>query len=248
MQNTTAFEPDRHLPLHGTYNVRDIGGYPAKDGQTTRWRTLFRADNLHRLSPDAQATLLEHGVNTVIDLRRTDELEAAPDVFANSDSVTYCHLSLLIDTPPVPGDPRALDDTYRHILDERQAQVCEVLRVLATPGALPAVVHCTAGKDRTGVIIALCLGLAGVPSDTIIADYALTSKYLTGSFIDAMRQRALQRGYTWEQYAPLVQCPPEFMQVTLQHLEERYSGVEAYVRTIGLNTAEIEHLRGVLVT
>lgn len=248
MQPTTPSEPDRHLPLPGTYNVRDIGGYPTRNGQTTRWRTLFRADNLHRLPPEAQVTLLEHGVNTVIDLRRTDELEAAPNVFANSDRVDYCHQSLLVDTPPESGNPRALPDTYRHILDERQTQVRDVLRLLATPGALPAVVHCSAGKDRTGVIIALFLSLAGVPSETIVADYALTSTYLVGSFVDEIRQRALKRGYTWEQYAPQVQCPPEFMQVTLQHLEDRYGGIDAYVRTIGLNAAEIEHLRSVLVT
>jgi protein-tyrosine phosphatase len=248
MPHAHTSEPGRHLPLSGTYNVRDIGGYLTQDGQMTRWRTLFRADNLHRLTSNAQSTLLGHGLATVIDLRRSDELQIAPNVFAGSSRVTYRHLSLLVDTPPVPGTPRALTDTYRHILDQRQAQVLQVLRVLATPGALPAVVHCTAGKDRTGVIVALLLGLAGVAHETIIADYALTARYLTDGFIDGIRQRALQRGYTWEQYAPLVQCPPAFMHDTLHELQVQYGGLEAYIRHIGLNTAEIEHLRSALVT
>jgi protein-tyrosine phosphatase len=247
MQPSITPEPSRHLRLTGTYNVRDLGGYRTHQGRTTRWHTCFRADSLHRLPPEAQTTLLDHGVRTVIDLRRSDELQAAPNVFASAASVTYCHVSLLADTPPGPGDLQPLVDTYLHMLDQRQAQICEILRVLAAPGNLPAVVHCTAGKDRTGLIVALVLGLAGVPEETIIADYALSAQYLVGPFLEETRQRALARGYTWEQYQPLVQCPPEFMHTTLQHLKERYGSIEAYTRTIGLDRAQIDSLRDTLV-
>jgi protein-tyrosine phosphatase len=241
-------DPQRHLRLDGTYNVRDIGGYRTRDGLVTRWYTLFRADSLHRLAPTAQAILLDHGVRLVVDLRRSDELQAAPNVFTTSTCVHYRHLSLLADVPPVVnGDPRALVETYRYILDQRQAQVYEVLAALATPGNLPAVIHCTAGKDRTGVIVALALGVAGVPTETIVEDYALTATCLDEAFMEETRQRALKRGYTWEQYKPLVGCPPDYMVTTLQHLETEYGGIEAYVRTIGLSEAQIERLRTALV-
>lgn len=237
----------RHLPLAGTYNVRDIGGYRTNDGRETRWRRFFRADSLHRLTVEAQNTLLGHGLLTVIDLRRSDELEAAPNVFAGSNRITYRHLSLLMDIRPTPGTPRPLVETYRTILDERQEQVGEVIRFLAAPDSFPAVIHCTAGKDRTGLIVALILGLAGVPEATIIEDYALTAHYLNGAFLDEIRQRALSRGYSWSQYEPLVQCPPEFMHTTLQHVSKRYGGIEPYVRSIGLQADEIEALRHAIV-
>jgi protein-tyrosine phosphatase len=240
-------EPDRHLPLPGTYNVRDIGGYRSRDGRTIQWRTFWRADSLHRLPPEAQVTLLGYGVRTVIDLRRSDELQAAPNVFAGSTSVTYCHLSLQVDAPLVPGTPQRLVGAYCHMLDERQEQICETLRVLAAPGGLPAVVHCTAGKDRTGLIAALVLGLAGVPEDTIVEDYALSARYLAGPYLEEARQRALRRGYTWEQYEPLVRCPPEFMHATLQYLKERYGSIEAYTRTIGLGQEQISRFQDLLL-
>jgi len=247
MLRSLTSEPGRHLPLPGTYNVRDIGGYRSRDGRTIQWRTFWRADSLHRLPLEAQVTLLDYGVRTVIDLRRSDELQAAPNVFAASTAVTYCHLSLQVDAPLVPGTPRLLVDTYRHMLDERQEQIRETLQVLAAPGGLPAVVHCTAGKDRTGLIAALVLGLAGVPEDTIVEDYALSSRYLVGPFLEETRQRALRRGYTWEQYEPLVRCPPEFMYATLQHLKERYGSIEAYARTIGLGPEQITRFQNLLL-
>ena len=248
MQRAMPPEPQRHLRLDGTYNVRDIGGYRTHDGRITRWQTLFRADSLHRLPPAAQTMLLDYGLRLVLDLRRSDELQAAPNVFTTSSSVQYLHLSLLTDTlPVVNGDPRPLVDTYRTILDERQAQVYQVLSTLATPGNLPAVLHCTAGKDRTGVIIALVLGLVGVPAATIVADYALTATCLGEPFMEETRQRALLRGYTWEQYKPLVGCPPEYMETTLQYLETQYGGIDAYVRRIGLSEAQFAYLRTALV-
>ena len=248
MQRTTSFDSRRHLPLEGAYNVRDIGGYGTVDGRTTRWGILFRADGLHRLPPDAQARLHAQGVKTVVDLRRSDELEAAPNVFAKSSQVTYHHMSLLIDKPPVVVENlRSLIDIYRIILDERQDQVRTVLSTFAAPEGLPGVVHCTAGKDRTGVIVALILGLCGVPHDTIVADYALTSTYLGEAFMEEARQRAVKRGFIWEQYQPMVTCPPENMEATLHHLDTTYGGFEAYADHIGLAEEQIRRLREALL-
>jgi protein-tyrosine phosphatase len=248
MQRTTSFDSRRHLPLEGAYNVRDIGGYGTVDGRTTRWGILFRADGLHRLPPDAQARLHAQGVKTVVDLRRSDELEAAPNVFAKSSQVTYHHMSLLIDKPPVVVENlRSLIDIYRIILDERQDQVRTVLSTFAAPEGLPGVVHCTAGKDRTGVIVALILGLCGVPHDTIVADYALTSTYLGEAFMEEARQRAVKRGFIWEQYQPMVTCPPENMEATLHHLDTTYGGFEAYADHIGFAEEQIRRLREALL-
>ena len=243
-----ATPSQRHLPLEGTYNVRDIGGYQTTDGRMTRWGVLFRADGLHRLSTEAQSTFLAKGLKSVVDLRRSEELRHAPNVFAQSSQVNYHHISLMVDeVPVVDGDPPPLVDRYRMALDERQAQLLQILSTLAAPDGLPAVVHCTAGKDRTGLTIALILGLCGVPNETIIADYALTSEYLGEGFMADARKRVLHRGYTWEQYYPLLTCPPENMEVTLEHLMNTYGNFEAYATHIGLSSDQISRLRKALV-
>ena len=248
MQDSTSFALPRHLGLAGTYNLRDTGGYRTMDGRTTRWRTFFRSDSLHRVPPMAQTTLLNYGVRTVIDLRRSDELHGAPNVFANSSEVVYHHLSLLADSRPERKvAPRALPDIYRLILEQRQEQLRQTLATLAAPGGLPAIVHCTAGKDRTGLIVALLLGLVGVPAATIIADYALSSQYLVGTYLEEARQRAAHNDIPWEWFQHQVICPPEFMHTTLQYLDERHGGIVAYVRRIGLSQEQCERLQHALV-
>jgi protein-tyrosine phosphatase len=236
--------PQRHLKYSGTYNFRDTGGYPTHSGGATRWRTLLRSDSPHRLSEADRASLIEYGLRTAIDLRQAEELAEAPNVFAASAQVTYRHLPLLNDTPSMPEVLPTLVEIYRSILDDRSEQVGAALAALATPGALPAVVNCTAGKDRTGLIVALVLGLAGVPEETIVADYALSGACLAGVYLEEARRRAEAQGFS---YDLLVLCDPDFMRTTLAHLKTRYGSIEAYVRTTGLGDAEIDRLRRAMV-
>jgi protein-tyrosine phosphatase len=243
--------PPRHLPLGGTYNVRDVGGYVTQDGRTIRWRTLFRADSLHRLTEDGQAHLLDAGLRTIVDLRRDEELALAPNVLATSDRVRYVWVSLAPD--PTNGAerrelaPDSLARTYRAIVDGRQGELCKVLAALARPGAFPALVHCTAGKDRTGIVVALLLALAGVDRPTVAEDYALSATYLTDEFFADARRRAEAAGHDWEQYRNLLGCPADLMLATLADPDARFGGVEAYLRRIGLLDEEIETLRSALV-
>jgi protein-tyrosine phosphatase len=248
MQDSASSALPRHLGLAGTYNLRDTGGYRARDGRTTRWRTFLRSDSLHRVPPMVQTALLNYGVRTVIDLRRSDELHVAPNVFASSSEVVYHHVSLLADSlPDRKVTPRSLPDVYRMLLEQRQEQLHQTLATLAAPGAFPAIVHCTAGKDRTGLIVALLLGLVGVPAATIIEDYALSSQYLVGTYLEEARQRAANNGIPWEWFQHQVICPPEFMQTTLQYLDERHGGIDAYMRRIGLSQEQCERLRYALL-
>src|SRR5262245_5985726 len=132
MPDSTSSALPRHLGLAGTYNLRDIGGYRTLDGRTTRWRMFLRSDSLHRVPPTAWTTLLNHGVRTVIDLRRSDELHVAPNVFVNSSDVVYHHVSLLADSlPDRKAALRSLPDIYRMILEQRQEQLRQILTTLA---------------------------------------------------------------------------------------------------------------------
>jgi protein-tyrosine phosphatase len=243
-----AVDRQRHLVLEGAYNVRDIGGYVTVDDGRTRWHTLLRGDSLHRLSVADQAALLAYGVCTSIDLRGPAEMRVEPSVFRVSEAVTYHHMPLLGD----PGGDGARDslpalaDIYHRILDSAQERLAQVLRTLAQPRALPALVHCTAGKDRTGLVVALLLAIAGVPAPTIAADYALSDTYLGPDFRAEARKRALAAGLDWNVYQQLLICPPELMLDALAYLDERYDGVQGYVRTIGLTEAEVDALRDAL--
>ena len=245
----------RHLDIDGAYNVRDLGGYPTSDGRQTRWKTFVRAASLHALKPAAQSALIDYGIRTVIDLRKTDETEEAPNVFAGSSQVSYHHQNMLGDEPlsewedPVEkGEPADLIlAAYAPWLDLRQTQIGRTLATLAEPTARPAMYHCAGGKDRTGVISALLLGLAGVPEDIIAEDYALSARYLLDRYFANQGPPESNSGnYTWEDYQREF-CPPDGMLKVLEYLNERYGGVEAYVRTTGLDSGQIESIRTALV-
>ena len=247
--------PERHLDIDGANNVRDLGGYPTQDGRRTRWKTFVRAASLHRLTPESQAAMLDYGIRTVIDLRRTSELEERPNVFAGSSEVVYLHQSLLND-PAVPG----IDDlvqtgepadrivaSYTSWLDRYQPRFLRTLTTLADSSSRPAVYHCAGGKDRTGMISALLLSIAGVPVEIIAEDYALSGRYLIDRFFEEQAVPGqTPESYTWKDYQRDF-CPPGAMLKVLAYLDETYGGAKGFMRTVGLTTDQIEGLRAAVV-
>ncbi|MFN8630906.1 MAG: tyrosine-protein phosphatase [Chloroflexota bacterium] len=225
-------DPRRHLPLDGTRNVRDVGGYPTAGGRVTRWRTLLRSDELTQLPRHAADELRALGVRQVIDLRWPDELERSPNVFAADPSIRYRHVPLLVDDPtPHLG----LAGMYRHVLDERLPQLVEVARILLEPDGVPAIVGCAAGKDRTGITIAVLLSLAGVADDLVVEDYALSAGYF------AIENPTIPAD-DWRHPPLVVDSPPEFMASALDHLRDAHGGVRALLRSGGLTEAELDAL------
>lgn len=235
----------RHLALEKSYNIRDIGGYPTMDGSTTRWRTVLRADSLNHLSPESQSALLDYPIRTIIDLRRSSELRKAPDIFADVRSVRYLNISLLEDERQV-RNAGSLLALYRFMLEHCQEQIRRILRLLATEDAFPCLIHCTSGKDRTGLIIALLLSISNVPIHTIANDYALSQSYLAPHFA-LLRVQLAQDGHDVQRLEWLTPALPETMQATLAYLEEKYGNVQAYLQTLGLTDEHLESLRSSLV-
>jgi protein-tyrosine phosphatase len=224
--------PDRHLPLDGTRNVRDVGGYATTTGRTTRWRTLLRSDELTRIPAHTHQALLDLGLRQVIDLRWPEELERAPNSFAGSPLVRYTSIPLLRDDPtPHSG----LQGMYLHVFDVRAAQLAQVARALLADDGLPAVIGCAAGKDRTGVSIALLLDLVGVPTDTIVADYAMSASYFA-------EPRTVIEASDWRHPPLLVDSPPEFMAAALEHLDREHGGARRLLRTQVLTDEELDRL------
>ena len=250
---TSDLDPRRHLQLEGTSNTRDIGGYATRDGRQTRWGQFLRSDSLHQLSARDRRDLLDYGVRTVIDLRRSEEMQRQVNVFFGSDEVTYYHHNMAGDIP-IPERqnlPRGLEEVERRrwmysvVLDKRQPEVCDTLRALAAPDALPALVHCAGGADRTGIITALVLGIAGVPAETIAGDYALTARYNLPRYLEDHPELDAAT-YTWQDFQRDT-CPPGVMLGVLRDLDLRHCGVEGYALHAGVSPAEIEALREALV-
>jgi protein-tyrosine phosphatase len=228
-------EPGRHLRLPGTRNLRDVGGYPAAGGRRTRWRTLLRTDALDVLPSSSRQVLIDLGLRTVIDLRWPNELLVAPSVFATDPMVRYHSVSLLEDDPVAVSGLPAI---YRLMLDERSAQLAEVARLLLEDGATPSVVGCTAGKDRTGVTVAVLLAAIGVPDDVIVADYELTA----AAFARPAEPDPDPYLADWRASAAELECPRDLIQGTLEHLDRRHGGADGLLRRHGFTAGELERL------
>jgi len=241
----------RHIPLDGAYNVRDIGGYATEDGGETPWKTFLRADSLNALTPQAQQQLLAYGVRTIIDLRSAYELENEPNVFADSHDVNYVNIPLYAGNSQMPADPeqmpRDLVTIYKYLLDGAQQQFLKVMITMLEGDAFPVLVHCTAGKDRTGMVTALMLDLAGVDDKIIAEDYALTGNYL-GPKLDMIRKGAAAAGRDMTAFEPLLLSEPQAMIETLMYLDEKYGGAEQYLREIGLDDGQIAHFKSIIVS
>ncbi|MFN8451736.1 MAG: tyrosine-protein phosphatase [Anaerolineae bacterium] len=233
----------RDLEIEGSWNVRDIGGYPTADGGTTRWGVLLRSGDLARVSPAGQQALINYGVRTIIDLRDLNEVRSFPNVFAQSPAVAYHHLPVQDDVET--GGSIRLDSLYRNFIDACQPNLSAVVTTAAEsePGVL---IHCFAGKDRTGVVVALLLGAVGVPDAVIAEDYALTSGRIT-HLVESWRAWAIQQGHDMTLFEHEVSSEAATMQETLRHIRQTYGGIPDYLRACGVTDAQLARLRALLV-
>lgn len=234
------------LPLDSVWNVRDLGGYPTSDGGVTAPHRFLRSATLHEITPEDQQALYDYGVRLVVDLRSLFELGEAPNPMRGYRDVAYCNVPLddEIQAEGLEGHfPDNMGEMYVRLLDHNQAAMARVLTLLsAAPGC--ALFHCTAGKDRTGVIAMLLLDAAGVEEDVIIADYAATEGYMQGMF--AVQRAMLDRmGVSYPE--SIFQSQPTFLRLALDHLRARYGTALAYFRAIGLEEQTVAHLLDKLV-
>ena len=159
----------RRLDWATLVNARDLGGYPTTDGGAIRWGALVRSDSLSSLTPSGQDALVAYGIRTVIDLRMPDETASSPNPFAvaGDHGVAY-HNRSFIDPAAEPATFAAtLAEDYQSMLARFGPQIAAVVTTVAGAGEGGVLVHCAAGKDRTGLIVALLLGALEVVPDVI---------------------------------------------------------------------------------
>ena len=248
----SSADQDRHFRIAGAYNVRELGGYRTTTGAVTRWGRFLRADLLGDIPAESVAALTEYGIRTAIDLRAEEELLQKPSVLARSPEIEYFNRNLLgdDDLPDVMRNyetARGMAGGYAWILDHRQPPIRDALSTLAAPGTLPAVFFCAGGTDRTGIIAALLLGLAGVTNETIAQDYHLSTQALVDrwrnlSRPDFVSEEDLASGKVLKRLART-----ETMKYTLDYIESAHGGVREYVQSIGLTDGQIARLKDALL-
>jgi protein-tyrosine phosphatase len=236
---------ERRLDVDGCNNFRDLGGYPAADGMQLRWRRLFRADGLHHLTHAGVSTFRDTlAIDHIIDLRSSAELELDGRGPLAVTDARFHHLPLFdggsaerdFERPP----DWTLADLYFGMLQFAEGPIARVVETIARADG-PAVYHCTAGKDRTGVVSAVILGALGVPDEILIADYAATKESL-----EAIIERLMQSdGYQgmFENLPPdTLHAEPETMIGLLERVRGEYGSMQGYLEKAGAQPQTLDRL------
>jgi protein-tyrosine phosphatase len=235
-------ESGRQIVFEGCFNFRDLGGYEADGGRFVLPRRLYRADGPHALSASDSEKLRGLRLATVIDLRTAQEAEDRGRYVTTIGNVVEHHLPMidvLPDADELPGwiDPQVVADQYRNMLDRGSPAIAAALTILSDPGAYPAMFHCSAGKDRTGILAALVLGLVGVPDETIVADYALSAAAMH-QLIEHYRRAHPDANEQLTRLAPaMVAAHPEAMNAFVAGLRRDYGSFDDFAGAIGVPEA-----------
>jgi protein-tyrosine phosphatase len=205
---------------------------------------VIRSDNISSLNADGVKAMWEYGVNTVIDLRTQTEATQFPSPFAAPDyGPEYRNLPVIDDAFMARvNETDGIPNRYRLMVDHRQQAFGQIFSALAGIDG-PAVVHCYAGKDRTGLVAAMALSLAGADKDTIAADYAETDIHLAERYAEWLATASPERLASMRDE---LRCQPEWMLDLMEHIDESWGGVEPYLEAGGLQPAELVRLKAKL--
>lgn len=251
----------------GTHNLRDTGGYSALTGET-RWGKLYRSDALHLVTDQGLESLRALGLGHIIDLRDDAELASSPSRLDGVSAVVHHSPifrrplgellgetlgELLGETVDASATPHlqglTLSSLYRMMLEDFALHLVAAIRLIADSGTEPVLVHCTAGKDRTGMVVALALLSVGVARGAVVADYAATEENLRGEWSASMLQKMLDSGL--ELSSELTQIvsasPAVVMEQIIDEIENTFGSAADFLLANGLTEDELTNLRFVLI-
>ena len=225
----TDDDKTRDIPLQGVRNARGFGGLEG-DSHAIPGNHFFRSASLSSITESDKDTLIQHGVALDIDLRTFWESSRSPDLLSRDSRFRYVRISLLGSGFSDVNYMEARGDLYVRALANHQREFREIFRLMAEQKEGAVLFHCSSGKDRTGMIAALLLNLAGVSDDDIIHNYVLSAHYLFPTAPeDSLR-------------TVIMLSPPSAIAYFLHVLEKDYGGAKTYMKTIGLRDAEIQTL------
>jgi protein-tyrosine phosphatase len=243
----------RDLVWDGCLNVRDLGGHPTRDGGETRFGEIVRSDSVRQLTDAGWAALVNHGVRTVVDLRGDHEREEDPPAelpvevlhvpFFEASEQEWDEIDAELEAAAAaaPDAATSTREVYLIFLERFRNNVAAGIRAVANAPEGGVVIHCAGGKDRTGLLVAFLLHVAGVPKAEIAADYALSEERLRprheGWFAAAESEEELER------LRRIAQTPAESILGVFEELERRHGGVEQYLRSAGVTDEELARAR-----
>ncbi|MGQ0574253.1 MAG: tyrosine-protein phosphatase [Pseudonocardia sp.] len=234
----------RLLPMDGLDNVRDVGGLPLTGGGVTRSGVLLRSAALHYLTESDVRHLVDvFGLSLVLDLRTAREIDRdGPTPVARAGVQTVALSFIPENGRPLPetgDDTDPLLRSYLGFLVDRTENVVEAVRLLGADGARPALVHCQAGKDRTGVLVAIVLDAIGVERDAVVEDYALSARHVETMFRRWSEAAELPMPEDLTPHLPRA----EVIAAVLDRLDTQHGGAAAWLRANGLDDATLARLR-----
>jgi protein-tyrosine phosphatase len=250
----------RHLGLEGAPNFRDLGGYATATGAHVKWHLLYRSDSLAWLTPADLHKVSQLGIRLVCDFRAAPEKQAEPDRLPAADPPAVADLPIGADSFMVKdlrariasADLAGLDLRQMMIEANRQfatsfaPQYAAMFERLSQPANLPALVHCTAGKDRTGFAAALILTLLGVPRPAVMDDFLLTNHYTrseTRKRLWKIRLFSLFRADA-DALRPLFEVEREYLDAAFEAIDGQYGDFDTYRRAaLGIDDAELAAVR-----
>lgn len=246
----SMLQDQRQLALEGAFNVRDLGHVTTEDGHEIRNGKLFRADALHKLTSSDLELLGGLGIATVVDLRSENEIANTGPARLTEQGARHIHMPIFGSDPARPDRvnmPESLGHLYTLMAKHGADRFVDVVETLATIENMPAVFHCAAGKDRTGITAALIYSVLGVDRETIITDYVLTDanmQRMRAQLMESRPEAAAQAGKYPESY---MRAEDATIRTFLAELDEEFGSPVDWLLTSGLRNSSIETLRSKLL-
>ena len=228
--------------MEGARNIRELGGYPAEKNKTHPHRYL-RGDGVERLTGADCEMLYQHGVRVVVDLRCRSEWIGRNLPLLGYRDMVYVSVPLLddvIEAPSVDDFPESLGVQYVRLLERYKDKIRTIFGCFSGQVDRCVLFHCTAGKDRTGVIAMLLLMLAEVPEEFIVADYARTEQYVR-QMMDARILELAGQGIVYPEH--VFRTHPDNIRTAMRHIQERYGGSHQYLLDCGVQEHAIQRIR-----
>ena len=245
----------RRLPVEGMCNARELGGFPTLDGRMTSYGRFIRSEVPRAVTRRGLDFLRDYGVTVSIDLRGPQEIKRIPNLLAGEPWAEFINIPVYnkqVAGATVKSSPDRFvkwPELYISMIDSQMDWVRDIFETLAEKTSAGAVMfNCTTGKDRTGIIAALLLALAGVSYYDIVADYCVSQVYMRPAYAEIFG--------TWEPDPdfedlglddPFFKTVPENMASLLIHIDNMYGDVPQYLKQCGISESALDRLRGALL-